>query len=134
MIEEPIVKRDLDLARNILRTLEDYKGFKMSRQFHLVRRFHIEGHSDEEVSYHVALLHDAGLIEAFDRSTMGRSEWRPERLTWSGHEILEASRSDSLWSQAKDTVVKNTGGMTFDLLLGCLKQLGTKAIQGDIGG
>jgi hypothetical protein len=37
-------------------------------------------------------------------------------LTWKGHEFLEASRDDTRWKQAKETVVKKAGGVVFELL------------------
>ena len=67
-----------------------------------------------EVSYHVMILNEAGLIDACDLSTMGRgnSDWRPKRLTWNGHEFLDAARNDSIWNKAKE----KASSMNFELL------------------
>jgi hypothetical protein len=49
----------------------------------------MEGHSREEISYHVLLLAEANLIKA-EISTRQTAEYKPKRLTWEGHEFLEA--------------------------------------------
>jgi hypothetical protein len=51
----------------------------------------ITDHDHNEVSYHVMLLHEAGLIHAFDFSGDEFTDWRPAYLTWEGHEFLEAA-------------------------------------------
>jgi hypothetical protein len=55
------------------------------------------GYTDEEISYHVELLKDAGLIEATTvPGSLGDPKvWFPCRLTWAGHEHLEKTRSYS---------------------------------------
>jgi len=42
------------------------------------------------------LLHEAGFIEAMDLSTLGGICWKPTRLTYNGHEFLDAARSDTV--------------------------------------
>jgi Hypothetical protein (DUF2513) len=57
--------RDMDLARTILLDLE-------KRPYaHGWQDIEIEGHSADEISYHVRLLEQAGFIEAIDFSTLG---------------------------------------------------------------
>ena len=46
-----------------------------------------EGRPSEEIQYHIRLLAEAGLIEA-DEIVPG--QWWPERITWMGHELLDA--------------------------------------------
>lgn len=47
----------------------------------------IEGSTDEEISYHVLLLSDAGFIE-IGKDDQGRP--RPVRMRWQGHEYLDS--------------------------------------------
>ena len=64
----------------------------------------LEGSTDEEISYHVLLLADAGFIEV-GKDDSGRP--RPIRMKWKGHEYL-----DSLGENALDdigTLVANPG-------------------------
>lgn len=55
-----------------------------------------EGHKAEVVAYHVMLLDEAGLLVAQDLSSMSRFDWRPKRLTISGHEYLDTIRDDEV--------------------------------------
>lgn len=102
------MKRDMDLVRQMLLEIEKhpYTGDWVELA--------IDGSSPEEITYHVILLHEAGLIEADDVSTMSNIEWRPKRPTWQGHEFLDAARDDTRWSKAKDAMGK-VGGFVFEI-------------------
>ena len=116
------MKRDMDLARSILLAIEasdQEPGHEIDLS--------IGDHTDVEVSYHVMLLHEAGLIEALDLGMVGLA-WRPKRLTWQGHEFLEAARSDSLWERAKRRALDETGGLSLELLQTVLISLGKQAV------
>jgi repressor of nif and glnA expression len=76
------VKRDMNLALAILKTLEENKSLHLSE-------FDIEGAlknafdlSNRSVGYHLNLLADANLVRS-----MG-TDWR---LTWDGHEFLKSA-------------------------------------------
>lgn len=104
------MKRDMDLARDILLAVENYaepNGYADIK---------IEGHSNEEVSYHIKLLWQAELIEAFDMTDTGGFDWKAKSLTWKGHEFLEAARNNSRWDTAKKYILEKGGGLTFDIL------------------
>jgi hypothetical protein len=56
---------------------------------------------------------------------------RPSRLTWAGHEFLDARRKDALWQKVKAVALQKSGGLGFEVL----KQLATKlAIETALGG
>ena len=116
------MKRDMDLVRKILLELEDTPyglgGFDLE----------LEGYSPDQISYHVMLLNEAELIEANDLSTFGGPKWTPKRLTWAGHEFIEASRDESRWEKAKNIMKEKGSGMAFDVLRSVLIQLMTKAV------
>jgi hypothetical protein len=88
----------------------------------------IEGHTDEEISYHVMLLAKEGLIEATDLSSSDGFAWKPSRLLWAGHEFLDAAKDDSRWDKAKAIVLKKGGGLTFDVLKAVLVELMKRAV------
>lgn len=111
------MKRDMDLARDILATIE---AADSERQLQQVA---IEGRSRAEISYHVKLLHEAGLIEATDLSSPDQLHWLPGHLTWAGHEFLDLTRRDNLWERAKTKMLKETGGLSLDLLRAVLLDL-----------
>ena len=117
------MKRDMDLARDILLALEDRGNGRLG-----LIKIDIPDRSRAEVSYHVMLLAQAALIEATDLSSPNRFGWRARNLTWQGHEFLEAARNDTIWERATTAVVERTGGLTLDLLQATLIKIGREAL------
>jgi hypothetical protein len=120
------MKRDMDLIRQILMNLEENED---SHGNHCVD-LEIDGRSPLEVSYHVMLLHEAGLIEARDASDGEGLAWDPMRLTWEGHEFLEQAKQDGLWRKAKKLVVEKGVGLSFDVLKAALTKLAMDSLLG----
>jgi hypothetical protein len=118
------MKRDMDLVREVLLKVEE---LPFDGRFYDVK---IEGRSDDEITYHVMLLHEAGFIEAIDLSTLGGLCWKPKRLTYNGHEFLDAARSDTVWQKAKAVTLKSTGTLTLDGLKIALPHVIKALIQG----
>jgi hypothetical protein len=75
-----------------------------------------EGHNETEISYHIALLDDAGLLHGQDRSAIGVFRWSAGALTWAGHEFVEAVRDDDVWKEALAVTAKSGNGMVFEVL------------------
>jgi hypothetical protein len=122
------VKRDLELVRRILLHLEEAEASPSG-----FGAFADDGYDSGTIHYHVRLLHDAGLIEA-DEIVPG--QWWPERMTWSGHEFLDAARNEELWRETKLKVEKGTGGAPFSvfhelLLRGLRARLGSGGAEFD---
>ena len=117
------MKRDMDLIRSILQKVEsceDPHGLEHMPE--------IDGYSQAQVSYHIKLLHDAGLIEVqtADEFNTAYPDFLSLNLTWTGQDFLDAAKDDTLWEKAKETVIKPGASFTFDLLLAWLKtQVGT---------
>jgi hypothetical protein len=120
------MKRDMDLCREILRQIEESPESAGPA-------VKVDGRSDEEISYHVKLLAEAGLVEAGvadgrfdDRMSDGSVRTRfqkvysPVSLTWNGHEFLDAARNDTIWRKAKAKVISATGGLVFEVLKAAL--------------
>jgi hypothetical protein len=120
------VKLDTDLVRQILLTVEE---FPFDGNFHDVE---IEGRTENEISYHVMLLHEAGLLEALDLSTLSGVCWKPQRLTYNGHQFLDAARSDTVWQKAKSWAQKTTGTPTLEGLKLVLPHVVKALIQGNV--
>jgi hypothetical protein len=117
------MKRDLDLIRTILLTIEDHPhGYAPDLT--------INGHSKEEVGYHAYLLINAGLAEGENMG--GFSSPSPEaqiyKLTWAGHEFAEAARDDTRWKKAMGIVKDKGGSVTMDVLKDLLTSLMKAAI------
>ena len=122
------MKRDLELVRDILAKVEElpYDGSPHS--------ISLEGRSQEEIAYHVLLLNEAGLIEARDFSLglSGDVDWRPKRLTYTGHEFLDNVRSNKVWEAAKNWASSNTGGaLTVEAIKLAIPEILKRFIQGE---
>jgi len=44
-----------------------------------------------------------------------------DRMTWSGHDFLDAARDETLWKKAKQTVMKPAASFTFEIVREWLK-------------
>jgi DNA-binding transcriptional ArsR family regulator len=128
------MKRDLDLCREILRQIKESPESAGPN-------IDIEDRSPEEISYHVKLLAEAGLVEAGvadgqfkdtlpDGSlrTRGRKVYSAISLTWAGHEFLDAARDNTRWNSAKRKVMDTTGGLAFEFLKAVLMDQGKKLV------
>jgi len=79
-------------------------------------------YDQKTISEHVRLLIDAGLVQGKVTDMLGgRVHFYVSALTWTGHDFLDAARDATIWRKAKDTVLKPTASITFDLLLQWLK-------------
>lgn len=129
--------RDLDLCREILRRLDAH-----AELLHAGKP-KIDGKPQEEVAYNLDLLCEAGLVWSeyrYAESLCADAEFAEKisqhmyrspdryRLTWAGHEFLDASRNDTLWNSAKRTVKETTGGLTFEFLRAVLMQKGKELL------
>ena len=56
--------------------------------------------------------------------------WKPKRLTYSGHEFLDAARGDTVWHKAKALTLKSTGTLTLEGLKIALPHVVKALIQG----
>lgn len=107
----------MDLIRLILQKVESYNDPSGCHEI-----LDIDGYNQNEISYHIKLLNDAGFLEATNISSQGPNFcWWPGSLTWAGQDFLNAAKDDTLWKKAKETVIKPGASFTFDLLLAWLK-------------
>lgn len=105
------MKRDMDLIRRLLFRLENEPpGY--------VRI------NDTIEAAHIVMMGDAGFVKitAVHRTdSNGTVAAMVEGLTWSGHDLADAMRDDTIWKKAQDTILKPVGGVAFDVLLQWLK-------------
>ena len=117
------MKRDMDLVRQILFAIED-----LPKQHNGFVDIKIDGRAAEEINYHLMILIDAGLIKAdFVTNKMTDYIWKSIRLTWDGHEFLDASRDNKRWEKAKG-VMAQAGGFALDVM----KQLLIQYLKADL--
>lgn len=104
------MKRDMDLVRQILFAIEERPVDEDEIDIA------IDGRTANEVNYHLEILMDAGLIKAdYDQNLRGDYMWNSIRLTWDGHEFLDAARDTKRWEKAKGAMAQ-AGGFTLDVM------------------
>ncbi len=126
------MKRDMDLIRDILRQVEAAPFGKDA-----VTLDFPDG-DPAEVSYHVMLLHQAGLIDAYnnhrDPLTYGETgsrdrlrplrkmpDWKPLWLTSDGHDFLAAASNPGIWDGVKNRLKKEAIDVPLAVFLTMLK-------------
>jgi hypothetical protein len=114
------MKRDIDLARQLLLNIEN-RGADCSVS---VLRTGPNHEAEERVRYHLRLLIDAGLLKEIDRTSGGVPCLR---LTDAGHEMIELTRSESRWREAKWSCQERTGGLSLLVVRGILLQWAIEA-------
>jgi hypothetical protein len=107
------MKRDMDLVRRICFAVEDLAPNEYLQG--------LEGVDNEVFAGHVELMADAGLIIGNAGRVLGPSSPLAEALTWAGHDFADAARSDTLWTKAKEVVIRPGASFTFDVLREWLK-------------
>ena len=113
------MKRDIDLIRSILLTVESDGKLSLP-----------SGHTDEEIADHAQQLIEEHLVEGvIVRNGQGiPCHATIIRITSKGHDFLDATRSPSIWMKTKGYVTKNLPGWTLTIL----KEVAERAIKGEI--
>jgi len=99
------MKRDMNLIRLLLIQREGEEEPDLSE------------YSTEDQVYHGALLIEAGLVHG---SISEGEDGDPSgvyltRLTWEGHEFLDAARSETVWKKVRAATVKGGVGLTLPI-------------------
>ena len=107
------MKRDIDLCRQLLLDIEA-RGADCSVS---ILRSGPNHEAEERVRYHLRLLIDASLLKEIDRAANGVP---CVRLTDAGHELIELTRSEGRWREAKGACQERTGGVSLQVIRGLL--------------
>ena len=121
------MKRDLDLCRAILEAVEaDPTGYAPSPLI-------MDGHGNEDVGYNALMLVEAGFVTGRESSSFGGTPTAViGRMTWKGHEFLDAVRNEDIWSKTK-SIAGKAGVASLEAVLGIAKDVGADAIKRVIG-
>jgi hypothetical protein len=125
------MKRDWDTIREILLCLEE-KG----PEEHSLRLSNFQEGRSSEFSYHVELLIEAGLIRGEMVKAMGQKvpDFIITRLTWEGHELLDAIKSDTIWNKTKESFISKGLSMSFELVKSMAIKIASDYLGTNIGG
>jgi hypothetical protein len=78
----------------------------------------LTAYPEAEQIYNLQLMEDAKLIVAdlfIDESGIAKGAVI-HRLTWAGHDFLDAVRDETIWKKAKEHVLRPGASWTFDVL------------------
>jgi hypothetical protein len=118
------MQRDMDLIRKILLAVEEApEGFATEDLI-------VDGYSDEAVGYHSFLAVEAGLAAGVDVTPDDAASPQAviTRLTWAGHEFLDAARDETRWREARRAIGDRAGSATFQVLSSVLAELTKKSL------
>jgi len=109
------MKRDMDLVRDLLLAIENEPQYDGMRWFGIDNpaQLRVEGHSQEEVIYHLKLLIEAGLVKG--RVSPDASSVAVNRLTWEGHEFASNIHDPKIWKETKERL-KGLPGVAISVL------------------
>lgn len=112
------MKQNFDLVRKILLKVRDHDD-----PYGLKGLPEIEDYSYADISYHINIMCDAGLLTTKPIAEMGvkYDKYFGINLTWQGQDFIDAAEDDSIWKKAKNTVIKPGVSFTFDILKEWLK-------------
>ena len=118
------MKRNMDLVRQILLALkahEDPAG---------MANVEIEGRQPAEVNSHLTIMAEAGLIYGQEQTyeAIDDTVWMYVRLTWQGHEFVNAARDDKRWEEVKRQLAAVGGGT-----LPITTKLLSRSVRRDVG-
>jgi hypothetical protein len=108
------MKRDMNLIRLLLLETEGEDP-----------KPDLSTYSENQSVYHSALLIEAELVHG---EVILDGSGQPTgaiilRLTWAGHEFLDAARNDTIWHKASDRIKKSGVDVTISLMKEILNQL-----------
>lgn len=94
------MKRDWECVRQILLQLE-----ALGDATSVLRDDQVRGFDVQNVTYHMQLLSEAGLIEADCMGGMGgSSSAMASRLTWEGCNLLADIKDQGMWNNIRKTI------------------------------
>lgn len=124
------MRRNWEIIRELLTKVE-----KCALPTDIVRLCDFPQECHAEISYHMALLIEAGLIKGQIVQTIGLDikDFLVQKLTWQGHEFIDAIRSDTIWQKTKSKFTEKGISMTFDLVQAVAKEAAASLMNAVLG-
>lgn len=125
------MKRNWETIRELLSKVEE-----CSLPTEMVQLSQFPDERAAEISYHMSLLIEAGLVKGQMVKTIGPEvkDFFGQRLTWEGHEFLDSIRSDTVWARTKKLFTEQGVSMTFELVKSVAKDAAAALMKGALGG
>lgn len=121
------MKRDMELVRQILIAQEDDN---LEQWCDDMGHKYADREFEKILLHHVELLVEAGFLEAvLTKNHRGEvSGASIQKLTWEGHDFLDAARNEKVWKKAMNKIATSGGAVTFALTKELLKKYATEAL------
>lgn len=103
------MQRDMALVRKLLLAIEASER-PLDTGFVRIANF-----TGEQIAEHVRMLCEAGLVEGVATSTERGVRWSELRLTWIGHDFIDAARNEVVWRAVNDAINGSTGTASFSV-------------------
>lgn len=118
------MKRNWDIIRKILLRIED-----LPDEHSQIDSDSLTGIDPTTAAYHLRLMRDASLIRGGCREAMGAPAFcYATAMTWQGHELLDAIRSESTWNRIKSSARDKGIDLTLSTLLALAQQVADSLI------
>ena len=127
------MKRDMDLVRKILLTLESIQ-LPMGAIVFIDpsdAEYQIDGYSIDQIDYHVNLICAAGFVDT-GGGALPMTGIAFRGLTWEGHEFVDSIRNDEVWEKTQRGF-REAGGFTLDLVKDLAKGFIRKQVEDRTG-
>lgn len=107
------MKRNLELIRFLLIKLEECNHYNI-RLSELIKN---SPYTLEEADYNVRLLSEANYVKVFGFApAKNAKDWLLIRLTFIGHEYLDAIRDDTVWRKTRDKLLTVGGTASLEMV------------------
>ena len=115
------MKRDFDLIRNILLTIEEApSGLYLQPDDFLPVCNDLD-----KIVFHLELLDDAGFIKSIDASTALCDSVVVKRMTFAGCDYLDAVRDKAIWERIREKLAPFSGQVSLEIV----KALGISLVK-----
>lgn len=124
------MRRNMDLLRLLLLKLETLNEEANSLYVYQYDELMVDNYTEDQVAYHLDLAIEAGLVDQGGSGVINAFMFR--RLTWDGHDFVDAVRDDDIWKKTRQGATA-AGGFSLDLLKDLAKGFIRKKISEHTG-
>lgn len=118
------MERNMALVRQICFAIE-----KLTKPT-LTSQLHIDGFDSQSIVYHCEIMYEAGLFKGHEIGAGPDRLYQLSRLTWAGHEFVDAVRNETVWNQLCKDVRTSMTTISFSVLTEYATRLALQFLPG----
>ena len=125
------MKRDMDLIRDFMMKIEEgevlfeFLSYETAAALGIATDSGLSTKEADHQQHNFQLIVDEGLIEVY---SAGGGAYCVEKITWAGHDFLDAVRDPTVWARTKEGALA-AGGWTFELIVDIAKGIAKKKFE-----